>query len=199
VPRTRVTEVGHADPDPVIGLLNTEHGPEATFAPNGEWPQRDGVVDGLMDPRSAAAMLRALQVVTPPGAPDGRQLRKLREIRSAASALAGGRRGDYEASVRGLLKGYVFTLDTSGRVGTGARGWDALVVTSLLRLVEIARDERIKRCRNSRCRWAFVDDSHNGRRVWCEMATCGNRDKVARFRRRQRRRAKAGSARGSHP
>lgn len=43
----------------------------------------------------------------------------------------------------------------------------------------------VRACPGHDCGWLFLDPS--GRRRWCTMATCGNRAKVARFARRQRR------------
>ena len=43
---------------------------------------------------------------------------------------------------------------------------------------------RLKACRRDDCRWAFVDESPNGRRTWCSMRTCGNRAKARRHRAR---------------
>lgn len=43
---------------------------------------------------------------------------------------------------------------------------------------------RIRRCDAEDCRRWFVDTSRGGRRRWCSMATCGNRAKAARHRRR---------------
>jgi predicted RNA-binding Zn ribbon-like protein len=45
---------------------------------------------------------------------------------------------------------------------------------------------RLRVCANDECRWVFHDSSPAGRRKWCDMATCGNRAKVARHRARQR-------------
>jgi predicted RNA-binding Zn ribbon-like protein len=45
---------------------------------------------------------------------------------------------------------------------------------------------RFRICANDGCRWVFEDASRAGRRRWCDMATCGNRDKVRRFRSRRR-------------
>jgi predicted RNA-binding Zn ribbon-like protein len=43
---------------------------------------------------------------------------------------------------------------------------------------------RLRRCASDRClRW-FIDTSKGGRRKWCSMATCGNREKAAKHRRR---------------
>lgn len=50
---------------------------------------------------------------------------------------------------------------------------DALVLGEL---------QRIRRCAAPRCTRVFLDTSRNGRRRWCDMATCGNRAKAARHR-----------------
>lgn len=44
------------------------------------------------------------------------------------------------------------------------------------------RDElaRVRICPGDPCAWLFVDESRNGRRRWCSMETCGNRDKARR-------------------
>jgi len=64
---------------------------------------------------------------------------------------------------------------------------------ALARLTEsVAREltkpeaERLRVCDNDECRWVFYDSSPAGRRRWCDMATCGNRAKVARHRQKQR-------------
>jgi predicted RNA-binding Zn ribbon-like protein len=45
---------------------------------------------------------------------------------------------------------------------------------------------RVRRCADARCPRVFFDSTRNGRRRWCDMATCGNRAKAARFRARER-------------
>lgn len=44
--------------------------------------------------------------------------------------------------------------------------------------------ERLGECPG--CGWLFLDTSRNGARRWCSMATCGSRDKMARYHRQQR-------------
>jgi predicted RNA-binding Zn ribbon-like protein len=46
--------------------------------------------------------------------------------------------------------------------------------------------DRLGVCASETCGWVFVDRSPGGRRRWCDMGTCGNRDKVARHRARRR-------------
>ena len=43
---------------------------------------------------------------------------------------------------------------------------------------------RVRRCDDRRCARVFFDSSRNGKRRWCVMATCGNRAKAARHRRK---------------
>ena len=38
-----------------------------------------------------------------------------------------------------------------------------------------------------RCGWLFHDSSKGGRRRWCSMSTCGNREKAGRHRHAQKR------------
>jgi predicted RNA-binding Zn ribbon-like protein len=41
--------------------------------------------------------------------------------------------------------------------------------------------DRVRAC--NRCGWLFLDSSRGGRRRWCSMSTCGNREKASRHRR----------------
>jgi predicted RNA-binding Zn ribbon-like protein len=45
---------------------------------------------------------------------------------------------------------------------------------------------RVRRCGDGRCQRVFFDTTKNGRRRWCDMATCGNRAKAARHREKLR-------------
>ena len=48
---------------------------------------------------------------------------------------------------------------------------------------------QIRQCEADGCSLLFVDSSRRGDRRWCSMAGCGNRAKLADFRRRQREKA----------
>jgi predicted RNA-binding Zn ribbon-like protein len=39
----------------------------------------------------------------------------------------------------------------------------------------------VGRCASESCSWLFLDTTKNHRRRWCEMRTCGNRDKARRY------------------
>jgi predicted RNA-binding Zn ribbon-like protein len=45
----------------------------------------------------------------------------------------------------------------------------------------------LRECADDTCAWLFVDRTKNHSRRWCEMATCGSRNKVREFRERQKR------------
>ena len=45
---------------------------------------------------------------------------------------------------------------------------------------------RLGQCPAVGCGWLFLDTSRTGRRQWCDMAVCGNAEKVRRFRERAR-------------
>ncbi|MGA9720744.1 MAG: CGNR zinc finger domain-containing protein, partial [Acidobacteriaceae bacterium] len=40
---------------------------------------------------------------------------------------------------------------------------------------------RLHACASGTCRWLFLDTSRNRTRRWCNMKTCGNREKARRF------------------
>jgi predicted RNA-binding Zn ribbon-like protein len=44
----------------------------------------------------------------------------------------------------------------------------------------------VRRCASESCGWLFLDKTKNHRRRWCEMKTCGNRDKARRYYQRQK-------------
>ena len=46
--------------------------------------------------------------------------------------------------------------------------------------------DRIKLCEGSTCAWAFLDNSRQRNRRWCDMSVCGNRAKASRHRRKVR-------------
>jgi predicted RNA-binding Zn ribbon-like protein len=62
-----------------------------------------------------------------------------------------------------------------------------LVVFEALGLLSELDGDRTRVCRGADCGWLFVDKSKGGRRIWCDMATCGNTAKSRRFARAQRR------------
>jgi predicted RNA-binding Zn ribbon-like protein len=80
-------------------------------------------------------------------------------------------------------------FDDHGHVRTAAEaGGVAGALGRLLAIVAAAQDEgtwpRLKACLADDCQWAYYDLSRNRSAVWCDMASCGNRQKVRSYRER---------------
>jgi predicted RNA-binding Zn ribbon-like protein len=79
------------------------------------------------------------------------------------------------------------------RIGGGvARTGPTTVNAALATLARDAADlfggpagSRVRECEAPDCSSLFLDTSRAGRRRWCSMAACGNRQKVAAYRRRR--------------
>ena len=72
---------------------------------------------------------------------------------------------------------------------TGVVGAIGRIVAALDTAVRDEAWPRLKLCGDPACRWAFYDQSRNHSSRWCDMKSCGNRQKARRFRSR----AKAGA------
>lgn len=68
------------------------------------------------------------------------------------------------------------------------------VIRSAAELLTAPEVERVKLCDAHDCGWLFIDASRNRSRRWCDMAECGNRAKVERYRRRRRAERSSGEA-----
>ncbi|MEV8366074.1 CGNR zinc finger domain-containing protein [Streptomyces niveus] len=79
------------------------------------------------------------------------------------------------------------------RLGPASRVEDALGVIAADAIGVIAgeRDGRLALCASPTCRAAFFDTSRSRTRRWCDMNTCGNREKKARFQANQRKNAES--------
>jgi predicted RNA-binding Zn ribbon-like protein len=85
-----------------------------------------------------------------------------------------------------------FDADASVRFGPKVGGIDQALARLLVPVVYASIDgswARVKACRAPECLEAFYDHSPNRAGIWCDMALCGNRRKVDRYRRRARTRA----------
>ncbi len=66
------------------------------------------------------------------------------------------------------------------------RWMQAEVVFSLVDMLDPKKQKRVKICPNPGCNWVFFDATKGNNRRWCNDLTCGNRDKVRRFRARRK-------------
>lgn len=117
--------------------------------------------------------------------------RELREsIHAAATAAA------LQDALPASAVGVINDRSTQGQAAPvltpdGDRRWrlstshvdDALSVIAADAIDTIAgeRDGRLALCASPTCRAAFLDTSRSRTRRWCDMNTCGNREKKARF------------------
>jgi predicted RNA-binding Zn ribbon-like protein len=76
------------------------------------------------------------------------------------------------------------------QAGTALAATLAPVALAAAELLTSADPRRVRRCAASDCGAWFLDTSKGGRRKWCSMATCGNRAKAAKHRRRSRSRSR---------
>lgn len=171
-----------ASRDALLFVANSYHQPEARDEPS------KGVTwlpahDHLETADTAIAYLRR-KGVRISGRPDARQLATLRAIRETATLLVTDRRR-YLRCAAALLRHKHFELQLDGRIVPTRSGWDGFIDGLLIGLVEMREHaDRVKRCANDQCRWLFLDGSKNRSRQWCESASCGNRQRVRRFRHR---------------
>ncbi|MFI6087710.1 CGNR zinc finger domain-containing protein [Streptomyces sp. NPDC051218] len=73
--------------------------------------------------------------------------------------------------------------DLQWRLGSASAVEDALgvIAADAIGVITGERDGRLALCASPTCRAAFFDTSRSRTRRWCEMNTCGNREKKARF------------------
>ena len=152
--------------------------------------------DLLAAPADLDRWLMAAELTeTPPGATEGDliQGRNLREAlyRLALSRAEGNVLPDAD---RELLNGYAalpaapLRLDADGRarLSGDVRGLLAELAREGVSLLGGDFGDRIRQCEGPPCAVLFVDTSRKGERRWCSMSACGNKAKVAEYRKREK-------------
>jgi predicted RNA-binding Zn ribbon-like protein len=145
-------------------------------------------VDGLpVDDRLGAGdalvrWARRAGLLIPPEASQTIQPEQVMEIRLAVRRMFDDDTGEQVSMpVQGLVE---TLLASSAGVDDASRFVLLAVLFSALELAATGRMDRIRRCPGRRCGWLFLDESPAARRRWCDMATCGNREKVKQHYRR---------------
>jgi predicted RNA-binding Zn ribbon-like protein len=87
------------------------------------------------------------------------------------------------SALLGLEEGRAFLVELEA--GEGPLAALAPVARAAADLLIATDPGRVRRCASESCTRWFVDTSKAGRRKWCSMATCGNRAKATRHRRRR--------------
>jgi predicted RNA-binding Zn ribbon-like protein len=200
--------------DPALDLVNTvdwtSRGPEeerlTDFARLVQWAQGAGIVSARV-----AAALRAKGNAKPREAEAAHRaaLRAREVLERLFSALAHGdppgeALDDFNRLLGQALEHMRVIPVTGGRrrEQTIRLGWPELgttvdsliwpVVWSAASLIASDEAARIRVCGGPDCGWIYVDRSRNQLRRWCQMETCGTREKSRRRYQRIRRRARAG-------
>jgi len=180
-----------------LDFVNCEHGLRRydalrDFESMVRWLESAGVLDGeraggirrraqqqpagasvaLVDGRRVRAALRALAE----RGPMSERVRNegLVEINRVLGRSAGTRRVDLRPDGT-FIRSFV-------PVGDAFAGLVIPVVESAADALILGELSRVRRCADQRCQRVFFDNTKNGRRRWCDMATCGNRAKAARHR-----------------
>lgn len=134
--------------------------------------QPAGAHAALLDARRVRSGLRAL---AERGATGERvRLDALAEINRVLGRSAGTRRVELRAD-GAFIRTFV-------PVGDAFAGLVIPIVESAADALILGELARVRRCADPRCLRVFFDNTKNGRRRWCDMATCGNRAKAARHR-----------------
>ena len=141
--------------------------------------QPSGAAAALVDARRVRAGLRLL-AERGWGSNSSEQVRAeaLGEINRVLGRSAGTRRVERRADGT-----YARTFVP---VGDAFAGLMIPIVESAADALILGELPRVRRCADTRCARVFYDSTKNGRRRWCDMATCGNRAKAARHRQKLR-------------
>jgi predicted RNA-binding Zn ribbon-like protein len=134
--------------------------------------QPAGALAVLGDARRVRAMLRAL--AERGAAASEARVDALSEINRVLGRSAGTRRVELNDD-GSFSRAFV-------AVGDAFAGLLIPIVESAADALILAELDRVRRCADPRCGRVFQDETKNGRRRWCDMATCGNRAKAARHR-----------------
>lgn len=134
--------------------------------------QPAGALAVLGDARRVRTVLRAL-AERGVGSHDVRS-DALGEINRVLGRSAGTRRLERQAD-GSFVRSFV-------PVGDAFAGLLIPIVESSADALILGELARVRCCADPRCGRVFQDETKNGRRRWCDMATCGNRAKAARHR-----------------
>ena len=183
------------DLESALDFLNTHH------PGHGRSDAQHQTDEHLASPADAAVWLLEHELVHPEagvriGDPDLARIKRVRTaLREVVDAVVEGRQPDTDAVhlVNATLEARRPTrleLDgTALRIGhrhaeTPVDDALALIAEAIVEELATGKPERLRICANDRCRWAFFDSSPTGRRRWCDMRSCGNQAKAARYRAR---------------
>ncbi|MBF6166535.1 CGNR zinc finger domain-containing protein [Streptomyces gardneri] len=165
------------------GTLSERHGDPVERIPT---PQR--LVDWLVVNGLAVDSCTAAQLEL------ARELRESIHAAATAAAIGDGLPASAvqvinDCSIQGRAAA-VLTPEGSRRwrLSSASSVEDALgvIAADAISIIAGERDGKLALCASPTCRAAFFDTSQSRTRKWCDMNTCGNRQKKARFNANQR-------------
>lgn len=92
---------------------------------------------------------------------------------------------DIKITIESFTRNSPFTIIFIGNnpimipVEKGIKGMKTLLFLSLSSLIQSEETKKLVKCANKECRLFFINQS--GRRKWCSMKLCGNRNKVEKY------------------
>lgn len=123
-----------------------------------------------------------------------RRLEQARELREAIYRTAKlAREGTPAAEDVALINAWASRRPLAPRLTEGGErelsgDGEALLATLAADAIELVAGpyaHRVRECASDECALLFVDTSRPGRRRWCSMEGCGNREKTASYRKRR--------------
>jgi predicted RNA-binding Zn ribbon-like protein len=160
-------------------------------------------LEQLGDPGALAEWLIARSLMSPLDSANAADLRHAIAVREAIRSLIGANSGARvypvdiatlnQASAASRLRAR-FGPDGKTRLepeAAGVEGALGRIVAAVFEAIGGERWTHLKLCGSHSCRKVFYDHSRNRSSRWCDMASCGNRQKALRFRQRAKTGAKA--------
>ena len=169
------------------GTLTERHGDSVERIPTPERLQDWLATNGL-----------TVQSCTPE---DLAHARELRESIHAAATAAAAQAAAIPESALSIINSFssqgspaaILTADgkRSWRLNATSGVEDALsvIAADAISIIAAERDGKLAICGSAACRAVFLDTSQSRTRKWCDMNTCGNRQKKARLKTKQAGRA----------
>jgi predicted RNA-binding Zn ribbon-like protein len=167
--------------DLVIDFVNTADLEERTDALAsaegfGSWLVDRGLLDAKELPVSERDRAGAVRL---------REALRALMLANNGDELDSGAEQQVDAAARRGELGVALDPDGRARLQAHAGGVAGALATLVVPVAEGGHDgswQRVKACRADDCQWAFYDRSRNRSGVWCNMAVCGNREKVRAYR-----------------
>jgi predicted RNA-binding Zn ribbon-like protein len=149
---------------------------------------RENGADHFGEPLRAARWLAGDGWALAPSADELVELRRFRADLHGAIARRTRAGPSWPSATADVRLGVAAGADGVTLVGTGERA--KLIVSELVAILveaELAGTlTRLRTCTNEHCQWSYYDRSKNAGGQWCAMSACGQRQKMRRYRARQR-------------